>query len=141
VPTPLSSLASRADPGHAIEAQRLALDRIEVPLARVGVELDVGHVQRFEIAAHRRQRRLQLVRHVGEHLAAQAIGGAQRLVPRAEIGRHPVEGDRDAGDFIAAGFGRTRRQVAAAEPLRRRLQRVQAPPGGAKMNPPRSSSR
>ena len=66
-----------------IEPPCLAIQGLEVALARRRVERELRHLQRFEIAAHRRQRRLQLVRHVGQHLAAQAIDGAQRLVARA----------------------------------------------------------
>ena len=42
----------------AIEADGLTLDGVEVALAGLRIELEVGHVQRLEKAAQRRQRRL-----------------------------------------------------------------------------------
>ena len=70
---------------------------------------------RLEIAAHRGQRRLQLVRDVRQHLPAEAVGGAQRLVARRQFHGHPVERPRQTRHLVAAVLGRTRRQIAGAE--------------------------
>ena len=59
----------------ALEALRLLAHDAEVAVARVGVERQLGHRQRLEVAAHRGQRRHQLVRHVGEQLPPRAVGG------------------------------------------------------------------
>jgi hypothetical protein len=45
----------------ALEAARLAIDRLEISIAAVGVEHDLGHAQRFDVSAHRRQRRFQFM--------------------------------------------------------------------------------
>ena len=83
---------ARAGRRRSARAAGFATRGLEVALAGRGVERDVGHGQRVEVAAHRGQRRAQLVRHVGEHLAAHAVGLAQRVGARRQLGRHPVEG-------------------------------------------------
>jgi hypothetical protein len=103
-----------------------ALERLEVALPGRRIELDLRHLQRLEVAAHRGQRRLELVRHVGQHLAALTIDRAQGLVAGREIRGHPVEGVRDARDLVAAAFRRAGREVAAAEPLGRGFQGLEA---------------
>ena len=109
----------------------LAVSRSSVAKYRsrvAGVERDVGHVQRLDVSAHRRQRRLQLVRHVGQHLAPQPIRCAQRLLARRQIDGHPVESRRHIGDLVAAPFGGARRQVAGADAVRRVLEGLQPAP-------------
>ena len=68
------------------------------------------------------------MRHVGEHLAPQAIDGAQRLVACGQFHRHPVERASHMRDLVAAGFRRAGRQVAGAQSLGRGRQRLQAAP-------------
>ena len=75
-----------------IEPDGFALDGAEVAFAGDRVEIEIGHLQRFEVATHRGERRPQLVRHVGQHLAARPVGSAQRLVPGGEVEPHAGEG-------------------------------------------------
>jgi hypothetical protein len=75
--TPFSNRASSSrSPTIRFEPQRLAPGRVEIAPALLLVEDDVRHAERIEIAAHRGQRRPQLVRDVGEHLATEAVGQA-----------------------------------------------------------------
>ena len=83
---------------------------VEVARARRLVQRQLRHRQRFEIAAHRGDRRRQLVRHVGEQLAAHAVGRGERLGARGEVVGHRVERAGDRGDLVAAAIGRARRQ-------------------------------
>ena len=71
----------------AIETPRLLGDRVEVTGAPLGVSGDLRHLQRFDVGADRRQRRLELVGDVGEHLPPQPIGRAQRLLAHSELVR------------------------------------------------------
>ena len=85
VPTPFSSRARIEQiAGDAIEADGLTLDGVEVALARVLVELAV-HAQRLDVAADRRQRRLEFVRDVGQHPAPRLLRRAQGFVRRAAL--------------------------------------------------------
>ena len=58
-----------------LHPQRVARDDLEEAprLRRVGAAVE----QRLDVAAHRGQRRAQLVRDVGDEVAADAIGAAQ----------------------------------------------------------------
>ena len=87
------------------------------------VERQLGHAERLDVAADRRQRRHQLVRHVGEQLAARAIGFGQRRRAAVEIGGHAVERARERADLVAAGFGRAHVGASLAERARRLLER------------------
>ena len=115
----------------AVEPQRFTGDGVEIARPRRRVAVDAGHLQRFEISAHRRQRRFQLVRDVREHLTAETVERAHRLIARRELGGHAVERPRDMRDLVAAMLGRSRRQIAGAEPIGRRLERTQPPSGGS----------
>ena len=61
-----------------LHAQRVAADDLEEParLRRL-VGLDRAVEQRLDVAAHGGERRAQLVRDVGDEVAADAIGAAQ----------------------------------------------------------------
>ena len=45
----------------ALEPAGFAIDRLEIPIAALGVERDLGHAQRFDVSAHRGQRRFQFM--------------------------------------------------------------------------------
>ena len=57
-----------------LELLRLFADDRQVARLRLLVEREVGHAERFGVAADRGQRRHQLVRDVGEELPAGAVG-------------------------------------------------------------------
>ena len=99
-----------------LEAAGLVADGLEVARAGRGVERHVGHRQRVEIAAHRGERRAQFVRHVGEHLAAHAVGFCERVGARGELGRHPVEGAGQAGDLVVPGVVGADGELTGADP-------------------------
>ena len=71
-----------------LEPMRLVVDDVQVALARRLVERQLLHRQRFEVAAHRGQRRHQLVRDVGEQLAPRLVGRVERRA-RAAPARRP----------------------------------------------------
>ena len=101
----------------------------EIARARGVVELELRHRERFEIAAHRRHRRRQLVRDVGQQLPPRAIRRGQRLGARREIVGHRVERRGHRRDFVAAAHGRAGREIAAR------------PAGAPRLRPPRSRRR
>ena len=70
-----------------LDALALLLDHLDgaLPFLRGGHEL--RQRQRFGVAANRGQRRHQLVRHVGQQLAARAIGFDQLRLARGQIAR------------------------------------------------------
>ncbi len=113
-----------------LEARRLVADDGEVARARRFVERQLGHRQRLEVTAHRGHGCRQLVRDVGEQLAADAIGGQQRLGARGEVVGHRVERARHRGDLVAAAVGRSRGEIARPEAPRRGLQAAQTPARG-----------
>jgi len=45
----------------ALEPSGFAIDRLEIAIASLGVERNLGHAQRFDVSAHRGQRRLQFM--------------------------------------------------------------------------------
>ena len=45
----------------ALETAGFAIDRFEIAIAALGVERDLGHAQRFDVSAHRGQRRFQFM--------------------------------------------------------------------------------
>ena len=110
---------------------RFVADDRQVAAPRRCVQRQLRHRQRFEIAAHRGDRRRELVRDVGEQLTANAVGCGERLGARGEVAGHRVEGAGDGGDLVAAAIGRARGQVAGAETARRGLERAQPSPGRA----------
>jgi hypothetical protein len=112
----------------AIQPNRLALERGEVPIARFAVERCIVRAKGFDVTAHRRQRRFQFVRDVGEHLAAKPIRGAQCFIAVRQISGHRVERRCHRGNLVAAGHWRARRKVARTEPLTGFLQRRQPTP-------------
>ncbi len=114
----------------AFEAPRLAVDRLEIPAAPIVIEHDLWHPERFDEAAHHRERRLQLVRHVREHLTTDLVGGSQRFVAGRELVGHPVERAGDSRDLVAAGLRRARAEIALSQSHRRILERGQPAPGG-----------
>ena len=56
-----------------LQPVRFLRDDAEIPLSRGGVDTHVGHREGFEVAAHRRERCIQLVRHVRQKLAPGSI--------------------------------------------------------------------
>ena len=113
-----------------LEALRLLGDDSQVALAGRLVANDRRHGQRLEIAADGRQRRHQLVRDVGQQLAAHQVGLVQLVEARLELGRHPVERRRQGRDLVAAALGRARRRVAGPQGRRGGFQRSQPAAGG-----------
>ena len=85
-----------------------------------------GSAERFGVAANRGQRRHQLVRHVGQQLAARAIGFDELRLARRQIGGHAIERVGDRRHFIAADRRRARGQIAFAKSARRVLDGAQA---------------
>ena len=81
--------------------------------------------QRFEIAAHRRQRRHQLVRDVGQQLPPRSIGVAQFLDASVQVGGHAVEAAGQRGHFVTAVLGRADGGLAGADRGRGLLQAAQ----------------
>ena len=67
----------------------------QVALARRRIELQLRHRERFDVAAHRRQRRHQFVRHVREQLTARLIGGFERARAARQLVGHLVERSRE----------------------------------------------
>ena len=114
-PPPSSRARSSRSPMMRSSRLRLVADDRQIARPRRLVQRQLRHRQRLEVAAHRGHRRRQLVRDVGEQLAADAVGGGQRVGARREVVGHRVERARDRGDFVAAAIGRARRQVAGAE--------------------------
>ena len=96
-------------------------------IARPGrrVERDIGHRQRVEVAAHRGQRRAQLVRHVGEHLPSDPIGRVQRVGAGRQLGRHPVEGAGQDRDLVATAIVGEDVAVAGADAFSGAFERLQ----------------
>jgi hypothetical protein len=74
-----------------LEPPRFAAHRLEVAPPRRVVEREVRHVRRVEIGAHRGQRRPQLARDVGQHLAPQPVAGLQRIGARLQLTGHAIE--------------------------------------------------
>ena len=111
----------------AIEAPGFALEVSKYRVARLRVERHVRHLQRLDVAAHRRQRRLQLVRHVGHICRRSRSVRLQRLIPPGQLRRHPVERRRDSRDLVAADLGRARRESPAPSRSAARSRRAAAP--------------
>ena len=113
-----------ADDG--LEAQRLLGDDAEI--AGAGRVVLHGRRQRqgLEVAAHRGERRHQLVRDVGEQLAARAIGIVQLLHAGVEIGGHAIEAAGERRHFVAAVLGGADRGLAGADRGRGLLEPAQA---------------
>ena len=92
---------------------RMARDD-QKPPALFGVAVAFG--QRLDVAADRRERRPQLVRDVGDEIAADLIGAPQ-------VG-DVVQDHDDAVGGVAAGGGRAGNDRAGRIARRRQLQRV-----------------
>ena len=116
----------------AFQPRRLVADDGEVARPRRLVERELRHRERLEVPAHRRHRRRQLVRHVGEQLPPHPIRGRQRFRAGREVVGHRVERARHRRDLVAAAVGCSRGEIAGAEVACRRLQSPQAPARGAK---------
>lgn len=102
-----------------LELVRLLLDDAEVALPCGGIEPDLGHAERFDVAAYRRQRRHQLVREVRRELAPDAVRLGRRERAALEILRHPVERPRQRADFVAPpGRSLEHRSVRRRAPVR-----------------------
>ena len=111
-----------------LEAMRLVVDDAQVAFARGRVQLQLGHAERFDVAAHRGERRHQLVRDVGEQLPAGVVGRLERARAAGEFVGHLVERSRNRGNLVAADVGRARVQIAGAEALGCVLHVLQPPP-------------
>jgi hypothetical protein len=74
MPGPLS----RTVADDALEASRLLVDDPQVSLARCPVDRQLGHRERFKVAAHRRERRHQLVGDVRKQLTTGADASSAR---------------------------------------------------------------
>ena len=97
----------------------------EIALARRGVELELVHRQRLDVAAHRGERRHQLVRDVGQQLPARAIRCLERLARGWSSSSAMRLNDRaTAATSSPPASGRARGQIARAEPLGRRPARA-----------------
>ena len=118
-------------PDDRFELVRLLLDDREIALPGLLVDREVGHAERLDVAANRRQRRHQLVRDVGQELAAGAIGLRERRRAAVEVGGHAIERARERADLVAAGLGRPHVGVPVAERARRLLERAEPLVGGA----------
>ena len=68
---------------------------------RLGIAPQLAHREHLAVGAHRRQRRHQLVRHIGQQDAAGAVGGLQLLIAGSEIGRHAVECGGERRQFVS----------------------------------------
>ena len=125
--TPPASNLARSSRSPTIRSMRLRLlaDDAEIARSRRLVEGEVGHGQRLDVAADRRERRRQLVRDVREQLPPRAVGGLELGGPPGQVVRHPVEGERHGGDLVAAGRRRTRVAFPAAEAPRGVLEAAQ----------------
>jgi len=111
---------------EALDALALFLDHLDraLPFLRRRDELRQG--EGFGVAANRRERRHQLVRHVGEQLATGAIGLDELRLTRREIGGHAVERIGDRGHFIAADRRGAGGEITFAKSVRRVFERAQA---------------
>ena len=126
LPPPPSSRARSSRSPMMRSSRRVSSATMPRYRARVVfVELHLRHRQRFEIAAHGRDRRRQLVRDVGEQLTAGAVRRGERLGAGREVVGHGVERRGDGGDFVAALRRRASRQIAGAESSRRILDGAQ----------------
>ncbi len=67
--------------------------------------------------AERGQRRPQVVADVGDQLAAQAVGVAERLDRALDAGRHLVDGARQPAQLVGPGVGQAVGVVALAQAL------------------------
>ena len=101
----------------ALQSPGFATGGLEITGPGRLVDGDAGHRQRVEIAAHRGQRRAQLVRHVGEHLAADPVRLAQRVGAGVQLGRHPVEGAGQPGDLVGTAVVGADAGITGADPL------------------------
>ena len=101
-------------------------DDLQVALARRRIDGVVAHLERLDVAADRRKRGRQFVRHVGEELAAGAIGGLERARAILEPARHVIEGVRERRHLVAAVLGSADAGRAFAERRGRILQRSKA---------------
>ena len=102
--------------GEPGQPRHLAVHRGDELAARGGILLVL---EQLEEAAEREQRRAQLVRGVGDELAARPVGALQ---PAA----HVVERAGQLVDLVAAVVGDRRREVAGGDAARRALQPADA---------------
>ena len=75
---------------ETLHAQRVALDDLEEPLAFVSAR--VALEQHLDVSANRRQRRSQLVRHVGHEVAADLVDAPEL----GDVVQHDDRAVRDA---------------------------------------------
>ena len=113
-----------------LEPLRFVADDRQVARACRLVERQLRHRQRLEVSPHRRHRRRQLVRHVGEQLAARPVRRRQGLRSSGQVRGHRVERAGDRRNLVAAAVGCARGEIAGAQTARRRFERAQSPPGG-----------
>ena len=100
----------------------LAARGLEIAGSRLGIVRHVGHRQRVEVAAHRGQRRAQLVRDVGQHLAPDPIRRLQRVGALRKVGGHAIERGCQQGDLVVAGLVGAHAELAGADPIRGALE-------------------
>ena len=110
-----------------LQPRGFVADDREIARASGVVEPELGHRERFKVAAHRRHRCRQLVRDVGQQLPPRAIRRGQRVGARRQIVGHRVERRRHRRHFVAAANGRAGRQITGAQAARRVFDRAQAP--------------
>ena len=98
--------------------------------------------QRVEVLAHdrclgdeRRERRPELVRHVGHEPAVLGLGRLEPADRLAEGLGHPVEPLRPGPELVVRGDGHPRGQVAALDPLRGSAGRVDRGEDAARDDP------
>jgi hypothetical protein len=94
----------------------------------------VVHLQRLEIAAHGGQRRLQLVRHVGEQLPSRVNRGLQRGLARGQLGAHVVERPRHHRHLVVPVVDGARAEIAVGDAEGGGLEIGQPPPGRSDQN-------
>jgi len=123
-----SELEQVAD--QPLDALTFLFDHLDGALSFLGPRHELRQGQRFRVAADRRERRHQFMRHVGEQLPARAIGLDQLLLPRRQIGGHAIERLGDSRDLIPAHRRRARGEIAFTKPTRRIFDRAQPRLGG-----------
>ena len=107
---------------NVLDALGFVADDGQIAFARLRIERTGVERKRFEIAAHARQRRHQLVRHIRQQLAPGAIGIDELRLPGGQIAGHAVERGGDRGHLVAANLRRAGGDVAFAEASRRVLE-------------------
>jgi hypothetical protein len=115
-----------------LDALAFLFDYLDGALSFLRRRHELRQCQRLGVAADRRERRHQLMRHVGEQLPARAIGLNQLLLPRRQIGGHAIERLGHRGHLVPADRRRARGEIPFTEPARRILDRAQPSLGGTK---------